>query len=77
MAAQDLRGLYEYCIAVEFISSRSIIIPRIQLCPSDPNFPLKICRTLFPVKIAFSKTVSKAQVQMLISAGLHSPYPVF
>jgi hypothetical protein len=26
VAAQDLRGLYEYCIAAEVISSRSIIL---------------------------------------------------
>jgi hypothetical protein len=77
VAAQDLRGLYEYCIAAEVISSRSIIIPRIQLCPSNLNVPLKICRTLFPVKIAFTKTISKAQNQILIRAGIYSPYPVF
>jgi hypothetical protein len=77
LAAQDLRGLYEYCIAAEVICSRIIIIPRIQLRPSDPNFRLKICRTLLPVKIAFTKTISKPQSQVLIRAGIYSPYPVF
>jgi hypothetical protein len=70
-----VRGLHEHCITAEVIDS--ILIPRIQLCPSDPAIVFRLCRRRFSIKIAFAVTVSKAKGQTLKRLAIFLPSPVF
>lgn len=53
----------------------SVIIPRIPIIPTDTIFQFK--RTQFPIKLAFSFTISKAQGQTLTTAGVNLEVPCF
>jgi hypothetical protein len=53
------------------------ILPRIQLCLSDPIVPFILCRRLVSIKIAFAMTIKKAQGQTLKRVGIYPPSPVF
>ena len=67
-----VRGFDEYCIVAEVIGSRkTVLIPRIQFCPSYPTFPFKMCRRRFPIKIAFAVTINEAQGQTPIIISPH------
>ena len=58
-----VRGLY---IEAQITGSiKTIPTPRVQLCPSDPIIPFKLCRRQFAIKITFAMTVTNAQGQML------------
>ena len=73
-----VRLLHQQCILAEVLGcSQTVLIPSIQLCPSDPTIPFNPCRSRFPIKIAFAVTLSKAQGQKLRRAGLYPPSPVF
>jgi len=73
-----VRLLHQQCILAEVLGySQTILIPSIQLCPSDSTIPFNPCRSRFPIKIAFAMTLSKAQRQTLRRAGLYPPSPVF
>jgi hypothetical protein len=73
-----VRGLHEHCIAVEVIgSTKTILTPRIQLCPSDPTLPFKLSRRTFPIKISFAMTTSEADSKMLKLVGIYPLSPVF
>ena len=56
--------LDEHCIVAEVSGSTEILIPRIQVCPSDPAIPFKLCRRRFLVKIAFPMAITEAQEQI-------------
>jgi len=44
----------DHCITKDIVdSAKVILVPRIQLCPSDPIFPFKLGRLRFPTKITF------------------------
>jgi hypothetical protein len=63
--------------AAEVTGSRKIIIiPRIQLCPSDPTIPFKLRRRRFAIKIALAMKISTAQWQMLKNDGKYLPSSV-
>ena len=71
-----IRCLHEHCLGAKVTVFRKIIlVPKIQLCPSDPTIPFKLCRRRFPIKIAFAMTVSKAQGQTLKRAAIYPPAP--
>ena len=55
---------------------KTIIIPKIQLGPSDPTIPFKLCRIRFAIKITLATKISEAQQQMLRSDEKHLPSPV-
>jgi hypothetical protein len=55
---------------------KSIFIPRIQLCPSDPTILFELCGSQFPIKISFAMTISKSQRQKLKLAEVYPPSPV-
>jgi len=38
-------------------SRQTILLPSIQLCPSDPTIPFKIFRRRFPIWMAFGMTI--------------------
>ena len=65
VAAHDRKRLARHCIAVAVIgATKTILIPRIQLCPSDPTVPFKLSKRRFPIKIAFAMTIDQAQGQI-------------
>ena len=47
------------------------------MSPSDTTYGVKFKRRQFPVRLAFTMTVNKAQCQTLIRAGVYLPQPVF
>ena len=53
------------------------LIPRINLTPTDTNFPFKISRRQFPVRLCFAMTINKAQGQSINNLGIYLPSPVF
>lgn len=69
-----VKGLDEHCIATNVIGSiKTILTPNVQLCPPDPTIPFELCRRLFPIKIAFATTNSKAQGQTFKRIGIYRP----
>ena len=60
----NVRILHGHCKAADVTGSwKTVLIPRIQLCPSDPAIPFKPCRGRFPIKIGFVMTISNFQGQ--------------
>jgi hypothetical protein len=56
---------------------KRVFIPRITLSSSESSLPFTLKRLQFPVRIAFSITINKAQGQTLKWVGLYLPQPVF
>lgn len=55
------KRLHKHCTASEVICSRKTTpMARIQLYPSHPTIPFKLCRR-FPIKIAFGMKIKEAQ----------------
>ena len=53
------------------------LLTRINMSPSDDLFPFKWTRRQFPVRPAFTMTISKAQGQSLQRVGAYLPCGVF
>ena len=58
-------------------SGNRIFIPRINLTTPNDQFPFKLNRLQFPVRLAFSMTINKSQGQTLHRVGIYLPTPVF
>ena len=56
---------------------KRVFIPRITLSPSESSLPFTLKRLQFPVRVAFSMTINRAQGQTLNKMGLYLPQPVF
>ena len=73
--------LHEHIIDAELItgthSGQRALIPRIILAPSDTNLPFTLERRQFPVRLAYSMTINKAQGQTFDRVGIYLPKPVF
>ena len=52
------------------------LIPRIDLIPSDTRLPFKLKRRQFPIRLAFTMTINKAQGQALEHCGIYLSRPV-
>ena len=52
-------------------------IPRIDISPSETDFPIPFQRRQFPVKIAFALTINRAQGQSFNRTAIYLPQPVF
>ena len=76
-----IRELTRLCIVAEIMSGKCagnyIDIPRVNMSPSDTTYGVKFKRRQFPVRLAFTMTVNKAQGQTLTRAGVYLPQPVF
>ena len=76
-----VKSLRQHLIDAEVLTGRSkgqrVFIPRIDLKPSEGNFPFQLCRRQFPVMLAFVMTINKSQGQSLESTGIYLPDPVF
>ncbi|KAL2901227.1 ATP-dependent DNA helicase PIF1 [Bienertia sinuspersici] len=58
-------------------SGDSVLIPRIDLLPSEKKIDVQLKRRQFPLKLAFSMTINKSQGQTLNTVGIFLPRPVF
>jgi len=54
-----------------------VLIPLINITPSDTKLPFRMRRRQFPVSVAFAMTINKSQGQSLERVGLYLPKPVF
>jgi len=54
-----------------------VFIPRIDLIPSDDEFPVTIKRRQFPIRLAFAMTINKSQGQTFDRVGIYLRTPVF
>ncbi|GBN02340.1 hypothetical protein AVEN_260402-1 [Araneus ventricosus] len=58
-------------------NNESYLIPRIPFIPSDSNMPFQFKRKQFPIRLAFSMTINKAQGQTFDKICLDLTKPVF
>uniref|UniRef100_A0A0L8H3T3 UvrD-like helicase C-terminal domain-containing protein n=1 Tax=Octopus bimaculoides TaxID=37653 RepID=A0A0L8H3T3_OCTBM len=69
--------MHQYSTATSLISGslidRRVLIPGINLAPSDPNLE----RTQFLVRLSHAMTIDKSQGQTFEKVGLVLPQPVF
>ena len=76
-----VEALYDNVLDLKIItgdaSGERVLIPRIDLSPSDTSLPFKLRRRQFPIKLAFAITINKAQGQTLDRVGVYLPEPVF
>ncbi|XP_026811121.1 uncharacterized protein LOC113552441 [Rhopalosiphum maidis] len=73
--------MYEHSLDLESITGQGtgqrILLPRINLIPSDSTLLFSFTRRQFPIIIAFAMTINKSQGQTLDKVGLYLPQPVF
>ncbi|KAF8094778.1 hypothetical protein N665_0353s0009, partial [Sinapis alba] len=54
-----------------------VLIPRIQLTPTDTIHPFTFNRRQFPIRLCYAMTINKSQGQNLNQVALYLPRPVF
>ncbi|XP_019091029.1 PREDICTED: uncharacterized protein LOC109128660 [Camelina sativa] len=54
-----------------------VLIPKIDLTPSNTKLPFKMRRRQFPLTVAFAMTINKSQGQSLEKVGFYLPKPMF
>jgi ATP-dependent DNA helicase PIF1 len=59
------------------VIGEEVFLPRIKLAPANTKLPFVLCRTQFPVKLAFAMTINKSQGQTFSKVGLRLLEEVF
>ena len=76
-----VRRLFNNVIDTEIISGngvgKRVLIPRVQLIPSDTGLPFQLCRRQFPLRLSYSMTINKAQGQTFDKVGIFLQKPCF
>ena len=57
--------------------NQKVLIPRVDMNPSENRWPFQMQRKQFPVVVSFAMTINKSQGQSLKQVGLFLPRPVF
>ena len=76
LIVRNIRHNYIDCDTISEVPKR-VFIPRILLRSSDTRLSFTLARRQFPVKLAYSMTVNKAQGQTLPKVGIFLQKPVF
>ena len=58
-------------------SEQDVLIPKLELAPSDANLPFTLQRTQFPIRLSYSMTINKSQGQTFDNVGIFLREPVF
>ncbi|KAL3648627.1 hypothetical protein CASFOL_005030 [Castilleja foliolosa] len=58
-------------------TGEKVLLPRLNLTPSDTKIPFKFQRRQFPIMISYAMTINKSQGQSLSNVGLYLNKPVF
>ena len=73
-----VKELHDNLIVAETITiKQTVLIPRIKLAPSDINLPFVLECHQFPVRLAYSMIIDKAQGQTFDKVGVYLLAPVF
>ena len=76
-----IKHLHNHVIDAEILSGSNAgyrtLIPSIKLAPSDAQLPFTLERRQFPIRLAYSMTINKAQGQTFDKVGIFLPSPVF
>ena len=76
-----IRQLHNNVIDAEVLTGvavgNRVLIPRLQLAPSDTGMPFTLRRRQFPLRLAYSMTINKAQGQTFEKVGLYLQRPCF
>ena len=74
-------NLFENSIQCQILTGaeagRIVLLPRLDLTPSDNFLPFKLKRRQFPIELAFAMTINKSQGQTLDKIGIYLNKPVF
>ena len=77
----EITYLHRNCVQAKIIygqnAGKEVLIPRIKLAPNDSNLPFNLHRVQFPLRLAYSVTINKAQGQTFDKVGIYLPKPVF
>lgn len=71
------RNVIEAQIATGTHIGEIVLLPRITITSKKSECPIEFQRTQFPIRLAFSMTINKAQGQTFDTIGLYLPNPVF
>ena len=73
--------LYDNCIDAEVLTGMAVkarvLIPRLQLAPSDTDMPFVLSQCQFPLRLAYSMTINKAQGQTFSKVWIYMQRPCF
>ena len=76
-----VKDMKEFCIQAEIISGNKagsiVLIPRINLSPSNEEIPFNMSRRQFPVRLGSAMTINKSQGQSFNKVGIYLPASVF
>ncbi|UYV68620.1 hypothetical protein LAZ67_6000238 [Cordylochernes scorpioides] len=78
MIVTELKTNLIYCEVLSGPAKNEIVyIPRIDCSSGESDYPFKMIRRQFPIKISFAMTINKSQGQTFNKVGLYLPNPVF
>ncbi|XP_057305225.1 ATP-dependent DNA helicase PIF1-like [Hydractinia symbiolongicarpus] len=76
-----VQQLRQHVIDAEIITGvatgKRVLIPRIQLAPSDTGLPFQLRRRQFPIRLAYAMTINKSQGQTFNKVGIYLHRPCF
>ena len=74
-----VKSFHERTIVCSLLNNptKNVILPRIELAPSDATTPFTLRRRHFSMRLVYAMTINKSQGQTFEKIGLYLPEPVF